>query len=62
MAFLRNAWYVAALLHEIEGEALFSRKLLGDSVLIYRLHFCRTPRPKPDSSRRRTGMRPRVCS
>lgn len=36
MAFLHNAWYVAALSTEVEGEALFHRKILGLSMLIYR--------------------------
>jgi phenylpropionate dioxygenase-like ring-hydroxylating dioxygenase large terminal subunit len=37
MSYLRNAWYVAALAREIQGEAMLSRKLLGEGVLIYRL-------------------------
>jgi phenylpropionate dioxygenase-like ring-hydroxylating dioxygenase large terminal subunit len=37
MAFLRNGWYVAALPREVDGEALLSRKLLGENILIYRL-------------------------
>lgn len=36
MRYLKNAWYVAALSTEVEGEALFSRKILGASFLIYR--------------------------
>lgn len=36
MTFLRNAWYVAALASEVDATALFHRKLLGSSVLIYR--------------------------
>ena len=35
MAFLRNAWYVAAHANEV-AEGLFHRTLLGDSVLLYR--------------------------
>ena len=31
-----NAWYVAALATEVEGEALFSRRLLDTPVMIYR--------------------------
>jgi phenylpropionate dioxygenase-like ring-hydroxylating dioxygenase large terminal subunit len=34
--YLMNAWYVAALASEVNGEALFHRRLLGISVLIYR--------------------------
>lgn len=33
---LKRAWYVAALSTEIDSEALFSRKILGQSVMIYR--------------------------
>ena len=36
--FLMKAWYVAALSSEVDGQTLFHRKLLGISVLIYRLH------------------------
>jgi vanillate O-demethylase monooxygenase subunit len=36
MTFLNNAWYVAALSSELEGEKLFHRKLLGTEVLLYR--------------------------
>lgn len=36
MTFLRNCWYVGALVQEIEAEALFHRTLLGEGVLIYR--------------------------
>lgn len=35
--FLKRAWYAAALSSEVAGEALFHRKILGTSVLIYRL-------------------------
>ncbi len=31
-----NAWYMAAWSHEIEGEALFRRRLLGEAVLLFR--------------------------
>lgn len=34
--FARNAWYVAAHAQEVDGEALFSRTLLGEPVLLYR--------------------------
>lgn len=34
--FLTDAWYVACLSTDVQGEALFHRKLLGTSVLIYR--------------------------
>ncbi|MGE5723031.1 MAG: Rieske 2Fe-2S domain-containing protein, partial [Sphingomonadales bacterium] len=34
--YLLNAWYVAALASEVQGEELFHRKLLGTSVLLYR--------------------------
>ena len=36
MSFVRNSWYVAALSSEIEGDALFSRILLNEPVLLYR--------------------------
>src|SRR3546814_17286100 len=36
MAFIKNAWYVAALATEVGPQDLFHRKLLGDSVLLYR--------------------------
>ena len=35
--YLMNTWYVAALSSEIEDQALFHRKILDTSVLIYRL-------------------------
>jgi vanillate O-demethylase monooxygenase subunit len=35
MAYLRNTWYVAAWSHEI-GEGLFSRTILGESVVFFR--------------------------
>lgn len=34
--FIRNAWYVGAWGHEVQGEDLLSRKLLGETVLFYR--------------------------
>ncbi|ARR53590.1 Rieske (2Fe-2S) protein [Rhizorhabdus wittichii DC-6] len=34
---LKRAWYVAAMSSEVEGEALFHRRILGTSVMIYRL-------------------------
>ena len=34
--YLMNAWYLAALSNEIEGEALFSRTLLDTRVMMYR--------------------------
>jgi vanillate O-demethylase monooxygenase subunit len=34
--YLTNAWYVAAMSKEVGPEALFQRKLLGQSVMIYR--------------------------
>ena len=34
--FIRNCWYVAAWEHEISDDALFSRVILGEAVLIYR--------------------------
>tara|TARA_R110000787_G_scaffold123580_7_gene234607 strand:- start:313 stop:1386 length:1074 start_codon:yes stop_codon:yes gene_type:complete len=36
MSFLKNAWYVAAISTEVEGDKLVSRKLLDTSVLLYR--------------------------
>lgn len=36
MKFLHNAWYVAAIATEVDGERLFARRLLNTSVLIYR--------------------------
>lgn len=36
MKFLHNTWYVAAIASEVDAENLFSRKMLGISVLIYR--------------------------
>ncbi len=35
--YLENAWYVAALSSEVQGQALFHRKILDTSVMIYRL-------------------------
>jgi len=34
--FIRNAWYVIAWDHEILDDALFSRTVLGEPVLVYR--------------------------
>jgi len=34
--YLKNAWYVACLSTEVEGEQLFHRKILDTSVMIYR--------------------------
>ncbi|PZU75331.1 MAG: LysR family transcriptional regulator [Rhizobium sp.] len=34
--FLRNCWYVAAWSAEVHGDALLSRKLLGEQILFYR--------------------------
>lgn len=36
MKYLQNSWYAAALSDEVSGDALFNRKILGLSVLIYR--------------------------
>ncbi|MBA4286077.1 MAG: Rieske (2Fe-2S) protein [Xanthomonadaceae bacterium] len=36
MKFLRNTWYVAAISTEVDPAALFHRKILDTSVLIYR--------------------------
>lgn len=35
--YLKCAWYVAAMSKEVDGEALFHRRILGKSVMIYRL-------------------------
>lgn len=35
--YLKRAWYVAAMSKEVESEALFHRRILGKSVMIYRL-------------------------
>jgi vanillate O-demethylase monooxygenase subunit len=35
--FLRNCWYVAAWDHEIAGDDLFRRVIIGEPVLLYRL-------------------------
>ncbi len=35
--YLKRAWYVAAMSKEVEDEALFHRRILGKSVMIYRL-------------------------
>ena len=34
--YLKNCWYVAAWDHEILGDTLLARTLLGQSVLLYR--------------------------
>lgn len=34
--YLMQQWYVAALSKEVDGEALFHRKIMGTSVVIYR--------------------------
>lgn len=34
--FIRNAWYVGAWDHELEGEGMLSRKILGETLLFYR--------------------------
>jgi len=34
--FLRNAWYVGAWAHEVQGQTLLSRKLLGEQVVFFR--------------------------
>jgi phenylpropionate dioxygenase-like ring-hydroxylating dioxygenase large terminal subunit len=34
--FIKNTWYVAAWSHEVEGETLFSRTIVGTPVLLYR--------------------------
>jgi len=34
--FLRNTWYVAALASEVDAQALFHRRILDISILIYR--------------------------
>lgn len=34
--FLKNTWYVAALSSEVDGEALFKRRLLNIPVVLYR--------------------------
>ena len=36
MAFLKNAWYVAAWGAEVEGGKLLARRLLDEPVLVYR--------------------------
>jgi phenylpropionate dioxygenase-like ring-hydroxylating dioxygenase large terminal subunit len=35
--YLKNAWYAAALSTEVEGAALFHRKILDTSIMVYRL-------------------------
>lgn len=35
--FIRNCWYVIAWDHEIQADALFSRTVLNEPVLVYRL-------------------------
>ncbi len=34
--FIRNCWYVIAWDHEIEADALFTRTVLGEPILLYR--------------------------
>jgi vanillate O-demethylase monooxygenase subunit len=34
--FIRNAWYIGALSHEMEGDGLFARRLLDLPILFYR--------------------------
>jgi phenylpropionate dioxygenase-like ring-hydroxylating dioxygenase large terminal subunit len=34
--FIADAWYVGALSHEVQGDALFARRLLDRPVLFYR--------------------------
>lgn len=34
--FIRNAWYAGAWGHELQGEALLSRKIIGETILFYR--------------------------
>jgi vanillate O-demethylase monooxygenase subunit len=34
--FLRNVWYVAAQAHELAGDRLLARKLLGEDLVLYR--------------------------
>jgi phenylpropionate dioxygenase-like ring-hydroxylating dioxygenase large terminal subunit len=36
MGFIRNAWYVAAWDKEVAAEAMLSRKILGESILLLR--------------------------
>lgn len=36
MPFLRNAWYVAAWDYEVQGEALFTRRILDEEILLTR--------------------------
>ena len=36
MAFLKNAWYVAAWEDEVLSAALFHRRILGDQILLAR--------------------------
>jgi vanillate O-demethylase monooxygenase subunit len=36
MMFVRNCWYVIAWDHEVPRDALFSRTVLGDAILLYR--------------------------
>ena len=35
--FLRDCWYVGAWSHEVQGEALLARRLLGERIVFYRL-------------------------
>jgi phenylpropionate dioxygenase-like ring-hydroxylating dioxygenase large terminal subunit len=34
--YVRNCWYVAAWSHEVHGDKLFARTMLGEAVLLYR--------------------------
>ncbi|HEY2559956.1 MAG TPA: aromatic ring-hydroxylating dioxygenase subunit alpha [Caldimonas sp.] len=36
MTFVRNCWYVIAWDHEVPPDALFSRTVLGEAILLYR--------------------------
>jgi phenylpropionate dioxygenase-like ring-hydroxylating dioxygenase large terminal subunit len=35
--FVRNCWYVIAWDHEVPGDGLFSRTVLGEAILLYRV-------------------------
>ena len=35
--FVRNCWYVIAWDHEVPKEGLFSRTVLGEAILLYRV-------------------------
>ena len=36
MAFIRNCWYMVAWDHEIPADGLFSRRVIGEPLLLYR--------------------------